>query len=197
MTDIERVRHDLRLSEKRMKHTEGVVRAAKLLAARHFPEISADTAELCALFHDYTKEYSFDEQLAVLEKYAMDVSEDEKKTPKLLHSRTAAAIAQNEYGFCEEICSAIRWHTTGRPEMTPLEMIIYFADYIEDGRTYPACVRLRKYYEKQFASLKDDKRALHKALVRSFDTTVRDLLSEKKTVDLLTIQARNYYLNLL
>lgn len=197
MTEIERVRKDLCLSEKRMKHTEGVVRAAKLLAMRHFPEISSETAELCALFHDYTKEYSFDRQLAVLEKYGLHASEEEKKTPKLLHSRTAAAIALHEYGFSEELCSAIRWHTTGRPEMTPLEIIIYFADYIEDGRTYPACVRLRNYYEKQFASLKDDKRALHKALVRSFDTTVRDLLSEKKTVDLMTVQARNYYLNLL
>lgn len=197
MTEIERVRKDLNLSEKRMRHTEGVVRAAKMLAERHFPEISPETVELCALFHDYTKEYPYEEQLFLCGKYGIALSEEEKKVKKLLHSRTAAAIAEQEYGYPEEVCSAIRWHTTGRPEMTPLETVIYFADYIEDGRTYLACIRLRNYYEKQYATLKDKTRALNKALVRSFDTTIRDLLSEKKTVDLLTVQARNYYLNLL
>ena len=48
MTEIQRVRNDLKLSEKRMRHTEGVVRAAVLLASRHFPEIAPETAELAA-----------------------------------------------------------------------------------------------------------------------------------------------------
>ena len=78
--------------------------------------------------------------------------------------------------------------------MSPLECVIYFADYIEDTRTFPACIRLREYYEKQYAALKDQTRALNKALVRSFDITIRDLLSEGKTVDPNTVSARNHYL---
>ena len=66
MTEIQRVRNDLKLSEKRMCHTEGVVRAAVLLASRHFPEIAPETAELAALFHDYTKEYTVQQHLQVL-----------------------------------------------------------------------------------------------------------------------------------
>jgi HD superfamily phosphohydrolase YqeK len=103
-------------------------------------------------------------------------------------------IAEKEYRLSPEIVSAIRWHTTGRENMSPLECVIYFADYIEDTRTFPACVRLREYYEKQYASLKDKSRALNKALVRSFDITIRDLLSEGKTVDPNTVSARNHYL---
>lgn len=194
MTEIQKVRNDLKLSEKRMRHTEGVVRAAVLLASRHFPEIAPETAELAALFHDYTKEYTVQQHLQVLASYGLTAAEDELEAPKLLHARTAALIAEKEYRLSPEIVSAIRWHTTGRENMSPLECVIYFADYIEDTRTFPACVRLREYYEKQYASLKDKSRALNKALVRSFDITIRDLLSEGKTVDPNTVSARNYYL---
>ena len=194
MTEIQRVRNDLKLSEKRMRHTEGVVKAAVLLASRHFPEIAPETAELAALFHDYTKEYTVQQHLQVLASYGQTAAEDELEAPKLLHARTAALIAEKEYRLSPEIVSAIRWHTTGRENMSPLECVIYFADYIEDTRTFPACVRLREYYEKQYASLKDKSRALNKALVRSFDITIRDLLSEGKTVDPNTVSARNHYL---
>lgn len=194
MTEIQKVRNDLKLSEKRMRHTEGVVRAAVLLASRHFPEIAPETAELAALFHDYTKEYTVQQHLQVLASYGQAAAEDELEAPKLLHARTAALIAEKEYRLSPEIVSAIRWHTTGRENMSPLECVIYFADYIEDTRTFPACVRLREYYEKQYASLKDKSRALNKALVRSFDITIRDLLSEGKTVDPNTVSARNHYL---
>ena len=194
MTEIQKVRNDLKLSEKRMRHTEGVVRAAVLLASRHFPEILPETAELAALFHDYTKEYTVQQHLQVLASYGQTAAEDELEAPKLLHARTAALIAEKEYRLSPEIVSAIRWHTTGRENMSPLECVIYFADYIEDTRTFPACVRLREYYEKQYASLKDKSRALNKALVRSFDITIRDLLSEGKTVDPNTVSARNHYL---
>ena len=194
MTEIQKVRNDLKLSEKRMRHTEGVVRATVLLASRHFPEIAPETAELAALFHDYTKEYTVQQHLQVLASYGQTAAEDELEAPKLLHARTAALIAEKEYRLSPEIVSAIRWHTTGRENMSPLECVIYFADYIEDTRTFPACVRLREYYEKQYASLKDKSRALNKALVRSFDITIRDLLSEGKTVDPNTVSARNHYL---
>lgn len=196
-TLIETVRKDLRLSEKRMRHTEGVVDAAKLLADRHFPgEITPEEAELAALLHDYTKEYSVEQHLAVFERYDVQITPEELKPHKLLHSRTAAVIAEHVYHAPEEICSAVRWHTTGRPDMRPLELVIYFADYIEAGRTHPACVRLREYYEKEYRTRKDKTRALQLALVRSFDATLRSLIAEQKTVDEYTIRARNHYLKL-
>ncbi|MCH5184217.1 MAG: bis(5'-nucleosyl)-tetraphosphatase (symmetrical) YqeK [Oscillospiraceae bacterium] len=196
-TLIETVRKDLRLSEKRMRHTEGVIRAAKLLAERHFPgEITPEEAELASLLHDYTKEYSEEEHLAVFARYGVEVTPAELKPHKLLHARTAALIAEHAYHAPEEVCSAVRWHTTGRPAMRPLELVIYFADYIEDGRTHPSCVHLRDYYEKEYRARKDGMRALQLAMVRSFDATLRSLIAEKKVVDEYTVRARNYYLKL-
>ena len=194
---IETVRRDLSMSEKRRRHTEGVVESAKLLASRHFPtEISPEEAELAALLHDYTKEYPVEKHLEICRRYGMEVPAEELETPKLLHARSASLLAEHLYGAPERICSAVRWHTTGRSAMRPLELVIYFADYIEPGRADPACARLREYYERQYRSRKDKTRALYLALVRSFDTTVRFLLAEKKPIDSCTVAARNYYLRL-
>ena len=194
---INTVRNDLRLSEKRLRHTEGVVAAAKLLVERHFPtEISPAEAELAALLHDYAKEYPAEKHREIYEQYGVQIPQEELRIPKLLHARTAAVIAEKVYHAPEIVCSAVRWHTTGKAEMRPLELVIYFADYIEAGRTHPSCVRLRNYYEHAYQTRKDSTRALHLALVRSFDTTLRLLLAEQKPVDFYTNQARNYYLEL-
>lgn len=192
----EKILQDLRLSDKRMKHTLGVVKAAVMLAERHFPEIAPEDAEIAALMHDYTKEYPVEKHLEICARYGVEVTEEEIASPKLLHAKSGAALAKEVYGLKPEIVSAVRWHTTGRPAMEPLEVVLYFADYIEENRTFPGCVRLRNYYEKEFTSRKDKQKSLYLALERSFELTMRDLLSEKKPIDGMTVEARNYYLKL-
>ena len=59
----------------------------------------------------------------------------EKRNPFLVHSKLGAVYANKLYGIDdEEVISAIRFHTTGKPDMTLLEKIIFIADYIEPGR---------------------------------------------------------------
>ena len=46
-----------------------------------------------------------------------------------------AYVAKAKYGVTDqEILSSITWHTTGKPDMTLLEKIVYIADYIEPKR---------------------------------------------------------------
>ncbi len=196
MTDIERVRHGLRLSDKRMRHTEGVIAMAKKLASRHFPDLNADTVELCALLHDFTKEYSVTEHLDVLAGYGLAATEEELRTNELLHARTAAEIAHHVYGFDTEVCDAVRSHTTGAPAMSPLASVICLADFIEEGRRHDACAAVRDYYETQYALLQND-RALYMALLRSLESTISHLLETGREICVTSVQARNYYLNLL
>lgn len=195
-TKKDNILQDLRLSDKRMKHTLGVVKAAVMLAKRHFPEITPEDAEVAALMHDFTKEYPVEKHLEICKTYGVEVTEEEIASPKLLHAKSGAALAKAVYGLKPEIVSAVRWHTTGKSGMSPLEAVLYFADYIEENRTFPGCVRLRNYYEKEYGKRKDKQKALFLALERSFDLTIRDLLAEKKPIDAKTIEARNYYLKL-
>ena len=55
---------------------------------------------------------------------------------KLLHAKTGAALARDLFNISDEVYDAIRWHTTGKPDMTLLEKIIYMADYIEPNRDF-------------------------------------------------------------
>lgn len=194
MTDINAILSTMTVSEKRLRHTMGVAEAAKELARDHFPELDQKTVELAALMHDYTKEYPIERHLEILSLFGMEVTQDEIDNYKLLHSKSGSLIAKDSFRLPEDACSAIYWHTTGRPEMTPFEIVIYLADYIEEYREDSGCIQLREYYYKCMSREKDKGIALLKTLVRSFDTTIKHLLSMGKTIDENSIKARNYYI---
>lgn len=195
MTDLQQIRSDLQLSEKRLKHTEGVVKAALQLAENHYPTLDREKVELAALMHDFTKEYTPAQHFQICARYGIALSETDRSAEKLLHARTAAAIAYHVYALPEDVCEAIRWHTTGRADMTPLETVIYLADWIEENRTWPACVRLRSYYEKEIPAVRRRERTLYRTLVRAFESVIRDNLTDRVYIDPNTVLARNFYLD--
>ena len=197
MTDADSIISAMTLSEKRLRHTLGVAHCAQKLASDHFPSLDLKQVELAALMHDFTKESTLERQNDLCRYYGIILTEDEIMEPKLLHAKTAAAIAADRFSLPPEACSAIFWHTTGRAAMTPFETVIYLADYIEEYRTDEGCVKLRNFYEKRMAKEKDPSVALNKTLVKSFDTTIKHLLDDGKLICSTTVSARNYYIKLL
>lgn len=195
MTDANGIISAMNLSERRLKHTFGVAEAAKELARAHFPGLDLKTVELAALMHDFTKEYPVEKQLELCEHYRIQLTDEEKANHKLLHAKTAAMIASDRFSLPSDACSAIYWHTTGRAAMTPFEIVIYLADYIEEFRDDAGCIKLREYYQKAMKKENNKTTALHKTLLRSFDTTLKYLISEEKTINAFTVEARNYYIN--
>ena len=182
---------DLKLSEERFQHTLRVVKCARELTQRHFPDLSVDNMEVAALLHDFTKEYTLAEQIELCRKYNIYISPEEADVPKLYHAKTAAAIAKYVYGVDKETESAIYYHTTGRAGMTDAEAVIYFADYIEENRTDKACVEVRDYYLQQLAKEKDPLIALKKGILYSLDVTLKHLIKKELFICITTIEARN------
>ena len=116
--------------------------------------------------------------------------------PKTFHSRTAEAVIHRNFPewASEALISAIRWHTTGRAGMTIGEKLLYLADYIEDTRTFPDCVELRKYFYdglQRTKSAENREKLLTDTLVLSFDMTIRGLLEDGDPVHMDTVAARN------
>ena len=194
MTDANRILSSIKVSEKRLKHTMGVAVCAKELAQTHFPSLDLNTVELAALMHDYTKEFSPEKQFELCEFYGIELTEEEKLAPKLLHGKTAAAIASHQFGLPKDAYSAIYYHTTGRADMTPFEIVIYLADYIDEFRDDPSCVKLREFYLKNINRNCDKNAVLINTLVRSFDITLKHLIDDGRLIDRNTIGARNFYL---
>lgn len=131
-----------RLSPKRYLHTCGVVDAAYDLAIRYGAD--PDQACLAGWLHDVTKECSIAEQLQMCEQFHIELTEQEKRSPKLWHAKTAAGYAQMQLGIDDPmVLDALRYHTTGRADMTVLDKIVYLADYIEVNRTFEGVEQVR------------------------------------------------------
>ena len=130
------------LKAKRVGHVLGTAETAVKLAKKYGAD--PHKAEIAGLLHDCTKKLSMEEQLALCEKYHIALDELERQALKLLHAKTGAALARDVFGVDDEIYNAILWHTTGKPDMTVLEKVIYLADFIEPTRDFPGVDALRK-----------------------------------------------------
>jgi predicted HD superfamily hydrolase involved in NAD metabolism len=127
------------LTKERYNHTMGVAYIAVSMAMRYNPDINSDEfikrAEVAGLLHDCAKCMDNDKKLNICDKNNIKYSRFEAENPYLLHGRVGAFIAKTKFGIeDEEILDAIEWHTTGRPDMSLLEKIVFIADYIEPGR---------------------------------------------------------------
>ena len=108
-----------RLQGYRYEHSLGVERAAIMLAEKYGED--PEKAGTAGILHDITKYLSPQEQLNLCGKYGIIPCTVEKSEPKMLHGKTAAAIARRDYHMPDEGCDAIACHTTGRATMTILD----------------------------------------------------------------------------
>ncbi len=129
------------LDEYRVAHVAGCESEAVSLAMHwgEDPELAAEAG----ILHDITKRCSKEEQLQLCEKYGIINNHAELEAPKLLHAKTGAALARDLFGVSDAVYEAIRWHTTGKSDMSLFEKILYLADYIEPTRDFDGIDRLR------------------------------------------------------
>ena len=121
------------LSPHRLSHTLSVAETAVSLAAR-FGENPCQ-AHLAGMLHDCAKGLDAPSLLRLIRSGGISADEIELSMPALLHAPAGAALAREQYHVNDAaVLSAIRWHTTGRRNMTRLEKIIYLADMIEPER---------------------------------------------------------------
>jgi predicted HD superfamily hydrolase involved in NAD metabolism len=157
---FEVIRHALK--PRRFEHTERVVKEATKLADKYGGDL--EKIRLAAILHDYAKYRSSSEMKETVMK--------DKSLPlnlldygdELLHSFVGSTYIKQELAVDDEIIlSAIRYHTTGRSGMTLEEKIVFLADYIEPGRTFPEAKRTRELAEKDLdlACLDSLKNTIH------------------------------------
>ena len=133
---VNKITDDLKvlLKESRFIHTISVAETAKTMAESF--GVNPNQAYMAGILHDCAKYLTNDELLQFCCEHQIEISTTEKHAPYLLHAKVGAYFAEHKYYITDsEILSAIRWHTTGKPEMTSLEQIIFCADYIEPNRT--------------------------------------------------------------
>ena len=132
---VAKIRGDLlkRLSPHRYQHTIDVADTAVEMANAF--NVNPNKAYLAGILHDCAKNLDDLELLAICSDNDEKITQIEQNRPFLLHSKAGVIVAKTRYHITdEEVLSAIRWHTTGKANMSDLEKIIFAADYIEPGR---------------------------------------------------------------
>ena len=130
------------LKESRVNHVLGCSQTAVLLAKLW--GVSERDAYRAGILHDVTKALPGDMQLALCDRYGVELDSFSRENPKTIHAITGAAVAQRVFGENEAVVSAIESHTTGKKNMNTLEKIIYIADYMEPNRSFEGVEELRQ-----------------------------------------------------
>lgn len=140
-------------------------------------------AMVAGLLHDCGK--YFDKDYLLKQAFEFGIMKDESlvNNRHIIHAPLGAVIAQVEYNVNDnEILDAIRYHTTGKENMTLLDKIIYLADYIEPKRNFTGVENIRKLaYEN-----------IHLAMLKALENSIYHLLDTQRSIHLDTIRARNY-----
>lgn len=125
-----------RMNEHRYAHSLNVAERAVFLAKKYGAD--PEKAEFAGLIHDICKGIPNEEQLAIIRNAGIEPDEDTLKSPALWHSIAGAIYAEHEIGVTDEdVLNAIRYHTSGRGNMSILEKVVYMADLTSAERNYP------------------------------------------------------------
>lgn len=177
----QKLQHEL--DEERYQHTLGVMYTSAALAMRHCCDM--EQALLAGLLHDCAKCIPNEEKIHICQTQGIPISDVERANPSLLHAKLGAYLAKEQYQVTDSnVLNAISSHTTGRPEMTLLEKIVYIADYMEPGRR-----NLPNMEEVRFLAFQD----IDACLLRILKDSLVYLKTRKMPIDPMTEQTYIYY----
>ena len=184
MKSIEDVKQELEkmLSPKRYEHSIGVMEKAIELAEIYGED--KEKAAYVALTHDIAKEMTDEELINYSIENNITITEDDKLIPMALHGIIGSNIVKKKYNFTDEMCDAIYYHTTGRPNMTLLDKIIYVADKCEET------TRISEHANELREIVKE--KGLDEAILFVMDDwTLAKAIENKKLIHPNTIHTRN------
>lgn len=171
------------LTKHRMTHTIGVAYTAAALGMRYMADI--EKCFTAGLLHDCAKYIPEEKMIKLCRKHNVEVTAFEEKAAYLLHAKAGAILAMTEYDVCDtEILSAITYHTTGKPDMSLLEKIIFVADYIEPNRK-----EIKGINEFRNMAFTDIDRAIYIITKNQIDY----LKESKRPIDETTIRTMEFY----
>ncbi|MPN21895.1 hypothetical protein SDC9_169277 [bioreactor metagenome] len=183
LKQIEKILKEM-LPERRLEHSLNVSKCAVKLSEIY--KCDREKAEIAGLVHDCAK-YFIDEQIEdFVEKFNIELDPLEENNIALSHSVIGSYVAMDVFNINDkEIINAIKYHTTGKENMSLLEKIIYMADLIEEGRNFPRVEELR---ELTYSGKLDE------ALILSFNNTIKFIIDNNQLIHPRTVKARNYIL---
>lgn len=144
--------------------------------------VDLDKIRVASILHDCGKFQNIRNLLKMASKFDIILDNVMEHNLELIHGPLGSRIAEIEYGIKDiEILNAIKYHTTGREDMTMLDKIIYISDYIEPKRSFQGVEEVRKMAFKN----------IERSILLAMEGTIKFLIENEKLIHLDTIKARN------
>lgn len=174
------------LNQSRLNHSINVSKeAVKLSNLYGYDE---KKAELAGIVHDCAKDIKLENQKHYAKNCGFIVDDLTYKIPELIHAPASVYVCKNIFGILDiEILTSIRYHTTGRENMSLIEKILFIADIIEPGRKFEKVEKIRAL---AYANIDE-------ALLFALDATIIYIIERKLVLHPDTVKARNYIMDFL
>lgn len=170
-----------RLTPQRLYHSICVAEQAK-----HLAEIfggDTEKAYTAGLVHDIMRYEPPEKMIELIIGDGQMLTESEKKITVTLHAVAGEVYLRKNLKVTDgEILSSVRYHTTGKEDMTLLEKIIYAADLTSADREYPDVDEVRALAEKD----------LDRTVLRGLSFTIEDNARKCRPIHIDTVKAFNY-----
>lgn len=170
-----------RLTPQRLYHSICVAEQAK-----HLAEIfggDTEKAYTAGLVHDIMRYEPPEKMIELIIGDGQVLTESEKKITVTLHAVAGEVYLRKNLKVTDgEILSSVRYHTTGKEDMTLLEKIIYAADLTSADREYPDADEVRALAEKD----------LDRTVLRGLSFTIEDNARKCRPIHIDTVKAFNY-----
>ena len=160
-----------------------VAESAAQLAEKYGAD--AEKAYTAGILHDITKEESHERQIEYISQNGVALTQLERLHGQVLHQMSGALFCRLELGVDDaDILGAIRYHTTGRRDMTLLEKVVYTADFISADRCYPDVEVMREKAQQ----------SLNEAILYSLRYTLNSLSEKTQLIHPNTLECYNWIL---
>lgn len=170
-----------RLTPQRLYHSICVAEQAKHLAEKFGGD--SEKAYTAGLIHDIMRYEPAEKMLELIRNDGQNLTESEKNITVTLHAIAGEIYLRKELNVTDkDILSAVRWHTTGKEDMSLLEKIIYVADLTSEDREYPDILEVRAMAEE----------SLDKTCLRGLSFTIEDNAKKCRPIHIDTVRAFNY-----
>lgn len=170
------------LSEYRFHHSQCVAKRCVELADIY--RVDKEAARLVGIVHDIAKEMSNEDKVEYCKQNHLAIDDIEKLNVGLLHGKIGAHMAKERFGFSEDLCSAIKYHTTGKENMSLLDKILYVADMTSDDRQFPD----KKYI------IELGNKDLDECVKYILKTGINGRIAQDKKVHLNSLKALNFFM---
>jgi predicted HD superfamily hydrolase involved in NAD metabolism len=152
-----------------------------------------EKAAIAGLLHDAAKLMSPTDLIAYCNEFELPLAPVDREAIQTLHAFVGAEIVKRQFGLKDDvILNAMRYHTTGRANMSRVEMVVYIADKIESNTRNPL------YTQKITAQMDvHQPHSLERTTLYILDNTIQFLIEKHQVIHPRTLEARNSLLSLL